>query len=188
MAVKVYLLRQHLDALAQQVSQHVSTHLTCKTKGLGGTCRSKPDWQLVLDRPRQRFDSNLLTIHAGENHLLTAPETTHCFNATHRHLFAMSIILRRKQEVVSVPARSERDSYPAFREIVDNGPFLGDSHRMMKRQHDTAGPDLDSIRNRCDGSARYRGIWEEAAEGMEVTLRSPDGLESVLVGKFRAFD
>src|SRR5215470_6087650 len=123
MAIKVDLFRQHLDALAQQVSQHIRTHLTCKTKGLGGTCRSKPDWQLGLDRSRQRSDLKLMIINAGESHCFPTPETTHCFNFAHRHLFAMSIILRRKQEVVRIPTRSERDSYPAFREIVDNGPF-----------------------------------------------------------------
>src|SRR5262249_7458190 len=116
--VKSDLFRQELNALAQQVSQHVSAHLTGKTKRLGWASRRQPNRQLTLNRPRQRFDSKLLTVNTGKSHCFPAPETTHRFNLAHRHLFATRIVLRRKQKIVSIPARSKRNSDSTVREIV----------------------------------------------------------------------
>ena len=76
----------------------------------------------------------------------------------------------------------------AVREVVDDRPFLGDAQHGVQRADDAAGANADLLGDRGDGGARDRRIREQAAEGVEVTLRRPDRDEAVLVGEPRALE
>ena len=58
----------------------------------------------------------------------------------------------------------------------------------MERQHHTSGAPLHPPGDESDGRAGDGRIGIQAAERMEMTLRSPDRGQAVLVRKLRPFD
>ncbi len=87
-----------------------------------------------------------------------------------------------------MPTRREGDSDTAVRQVVDHGPLFRNSNGIVEGNHDAAGPDLNALRDRCDRRARDGGIGIKTAESMEVSFRSPDRREAVLIGKLRSFE
>src|SRR5262249_15001032 len=151
------------------------------------TGSGQPDRQLWLDRTGENFDLDCIAGAALEGARLASPELTDDFNLAQHHFFAVAILLRREDKIVRMPSRSERDADATPREIIDYRPFFGDADRVVQREYDTSGPDLDTL---CDGgnrSARHGWVGVETTKGMKVTLRRPDRGEAVLVGKHRPF-
>ena len=87
-----------------------------------------------------------------------------------------------------MPARGKRKPHAPAGKIIHNGPFLRDANRIMQRQNDAAGPDLNAVGDGRDGGAGEGGIRIESAKGMKMAFRSPDGGKAVLIGKTSAFE
>ena len=58
---------------------------------------------------------------------------------------------------------------------------------MMQRRDATARPHADVAGDGRHGGTCHGRVGVKTAEGMEMPFGRPDGLESVLIGEFRAF-
>lgn len=103
-------------------------------------------------------------------------------------LFALLVAVRSEDEVRRIPAGSERDSDATSGEVVDHRPVLGNSNRMMERENDATGANLDALCDRRDRCGSDRGVGVKAAEGVEMPLRRPNRGESVRIGKPRSLE
>ena len=109
-------------------------------------------------------------------------------NPARHHLPAVRKVPGEEREVVGVPAGRERQADAAAGEVVDDGPLLGAADRVVKREDDAPGAELDALGRRGDGGAGDRRVRVEPSERVEVALRRPYGHEAVLVGELRPFE
>jgi hypothetical protein len=131
------------------------------------------------------LDGHPLLLAVGVLDGLATPKPLHFRHALEPDLAGVAVGMRRRDEVVRVPAAGESHVDTTVGEVVQHGPRLDDTRRMMQRQHDTARtqPDLGCL---C-GKIRQQRAWvrEKAAELEEMALRHPDGLEAVCVRETR---
>ena len=181
-AIDRELLGKLLDALPEQVGEHVRTHLSGLAEGLRVPGSSHPKRKLGLHRPRQSHDLDL-SLGTAKGAALTSPEGAHGLDSAAEDLVAFLIGVRRQGEVARLPAGGEGDADPSVGKIVDQRPLLGDADRAVQRQHTTPRADLHPLGDGGDGGADERGIRVETAEGMKMPLGRPDGLEAIAVGE-----
>ena len=179
-AIDRELLGKLLDALPEQVGEHVRTHLSSLAEGLRVPGSSHPKRKLGLHRPRQSPDLDL-SLGTAEGAALTSPEGAHGLDSGAEDLVAFLIGVRREGEVARLPAGGEGDADPSVGKIVDQRPLLGDADRAVQRQHTTPRADLHRLGDGGDGGAGERGIRIETAEGMKVPLGRPEGLEAIAI-------
>jgi len=96
----------------------------------------------------QRPHLDVLTCAIASADRFTAPEAPHVCNHGSGDLAPILISLRREDEVVREPAGREGDPDAPAGKIVDDSPFLGNPHRVVKRQDHASSSDLHAAR-RC---------------------------------------
>ncbi len=187
-AVEIDLAREILGALPEQVRQQVRADRSRQAEGLGIARRGQPDRQLRLHRAREDAHVDRAAVHAGHRHGLAPPEPADPIDVLDHRLLARIVPTGREHEVARLPARGERDADAAARQVVHDGPFLGDTNRMVQRQDDAARPHMDALGDGGDGRARHRRVRVQPAEGVEMPLRRPHRRESARVGQARAVE
>ncbi len=179
-------LAQLLPALAEQVRQHARAQQPCFAEGGRVARGGEPDGQLPLHGGGTDADVDGRAQAIGQAHGLAPPEPPHEVQAPAGVLPAVRVALRREHEVLRVPSRSHGESHAPVGQVVDEGPLLGDAHRVVQRKDDTAGTDGHALGDGGHRRARQRGVGVEPAKGVEVSLGRPHRLEAMAVREARA--
>ncbi len=148
---------------------------------------AQPHRQLGLHGSGPDADLRVVALTAGHVDAFPAPQRPHGLDALQHDLLAFGVVVRRKDEVVAMPAGRDRHPHAAVGQIVHNGPFLGHAQRVVQRQHHTARADRDPVGHHGQCRRRDRGRRIEPAELVEVPFWCPDRAEPVAVGVLRAF-
>ena len=185
--VDLDLVGHFFDRLTQQVCQDIGTDLTRLFPGLRVARCGDPDGQLFGDRSRLGDNGVHGAVLFRELHRLTGPHLTQLVDdLIHRGLVRRWCVLRAQDEIVRLPAGGDGEADAAVGEVVDDRPFLGNPRGMVQRRDARACAYGEVLRNGRNCSAGDGGVRVRAAEGVEVTLGRPDGVEAVGIGEFRA--
>ena len=98
------------------------------------------------------------------------------------------VVLRTKNKIIELPAGGEGQCDPTVAEVVNDGPLLGDSDRMVERGHATAGADTEALRDSCERGTGDGRIGVRTAERVEMAFRSPHSFKAVAIEILRALD
>ena len=181
------LLGQLLGGLAEQVRQQVSAHPPGRPERLDATGGGQPQGQVAVDRNGVDADVDVGAGAADGSHRLTAPQPPDGVDAAQHDVTAILEVVRHQGEIVSVPARGERQADAPPRQVVHHRPLFGDADGIVQRQDHAAGADLHALGDGGQGGARQGRVRVEAAERVKVPLRRPHGGEAVLIGEAGAF-
>jgi len=141
--------------------------------------------RLRLYRPRVERDLDVVARPGRGRDRVARPQPPHGVQLGVHELAMGPEVLRREDEVCRVPSARHAESDAAVREVVHNGPLLGDPHRVVQRQHDGPRVEPDPVRPCGECRGQDGGVGEQRAEGVEVPLRQPERVKAVLVGELR---
>src|SRR4029079_12835722 len=113
------LLGQLCDRLAQEMCQQVGAQSSGSAKcfGIAGGCDPEPQLRLYRAWMNAHFD--FVTCTRAPHDWLATPETPHELDIATHHLMPVFVRVRRKHEIVCMPAGCEGDCYAALRQFID---------------------------------------------------------------------
>ena len=176
-----------VDRLTQQVSEDIRAKLAGLAIRVGIARGGDPERQLSLYWTRKGFDRYVLPERIAERNFLAPPQAFDLVDVLQHHALVVGVVLGAQDKIVGLPAGGEGERHPAVAEVVDDGPFLGDTDRMVQGRNAAAGADTDAL-----GDGRERGAGDgwiriRAAESVKMALRRPHGLEAVAIEILRPF-
>src|SRR6185437_3078477 len=177
---------QLIDNLSKEVSEQSRSDFPCDTECLQVACGSEPDREFRLNGPRMNADGNFFTSPVHTRNSFTPPQRTDNFNIAQHNGFTVCVILRRKNEIIYMPAGSEGDTHAAARNVVNYRPFFSRTQRIMQRHNHAASTDFHIPGDGSNRGPRNGWIWIQTTESMEMALGSPNCMEPMLVGKSRS--
>ena len=142
-----------VDRLTQQVSEDIRAKLAGLAISVRIARGGDPDRQLGLHRTRQGSNRDILPERVAEGHFLAPPQSPDLVDLFQHHALAVGIVFGAQDEIVGLPAGSEGQPYPAVAEVVDDGPFLGDTDRMVQGRDAAAGADSYVFGDGCERGA-----------------------------------
>src|SRR6266700_869790 len=165
---------QILERAASDRGEHVGPDLSGVRPGLR-RADGYPEGQFPLNRTGKSPDRNLLAPDSGKGHFLASPEAADERDIAKHSLAAVMIGMRCDYIVMFMPAGSERDGCSAARKIVHDSPVLRDANRVVQREDEAAGANLNVTRNYRKGCTKQSGIGIQATKSLKMALRSPHG-------------
>src|SRR6266850_6958295 len=109
--------------------EHVRAHFTGQFESVGIARGREPDRQLRLDWTGQDLHWNFFAFGIAKQNCLAAPQFLHDFDLLEHDLLALGMISRSENEIIYLPAGSERDRHTAAGKVVHYGPFFSHSNR-----------------------------------------------------------
>src|SRR3989441_353437 len=188
LAIDGDLFGDFVDALAEQMRQHICTDVARHFVRLWVAGGCHPNGQFGLDRPGQNSDPHVGTKRARERYRLATPQASNNLDGPEHRVFSARIVLWLYYEILWHPTGGEGDRHAPVGEVVHHRPFFGDADGRMQWRHDAPGADLNIPRDHRDGRAGHGGIRVKAAKFVEMPLRRPYRREAVLIGKLRPLD
>ncbi len=187
LAIGCDLFRHLLDRLPEQMRQHEGPRSPGLDECRDVSGRGDPAGKLGLNGPGICKHFDIAAEGPGEAAALAPPERTHVLHAGLERCCPIRKRRRIEHEIVRLPARCEGYSDPALRQIVDQRPLLRDPHGVVERTHHAARANGDPRSDGRDRRRGHRGIGVRPAEIVEMPLRRPHGLKTMLIGKMCAF-
>ena len=176
-----------INALSQQVREHIGPHTPRLAPSIRVARRGDPDGKLIRNRARLCYHRMEAAILARKPHLFAAPQFAHGLKRFEQRGFVgRRRVLWPQDKVIRLPARGKPDARAPTGEVVDHRPFLGNAGRVVERGHTRARAHTDVAGHSGDSSARDRRVRVGATKGVEMPLRRPDRVKAMRVGKFRA--
>ncbi len=130
--VDANFLGQFIDALVIHVREQVRADSARTGERFGIASGSQPEGKLRLERRGIGFQRYSLAIAAFDLNRFATPEFTHLLDAGVHHLAALLVVLRRKREVVGVPAGGKGEPDTTTRKVIDHRPFFRDTQWVVQ--------------------------------------------------------